>query len=380
MIRRKLYYSLLFLAFLKTFKINQRWSIFISAWYAHEDVDSDYSHSKLYDVLGVHKYASTEEIKKAYRKLSKKYHPDKAKDKNSNNRFSEIAEAYEILGDEEKRKVYDHHGLEAAKNVESNKMEEDPTDHFNIYESFFGGAGGFRREEMKKADSLTLNVEMSLEQLYKGDFFSVIYTRDVNCLRSDDCIMKKKECSGKGYKTVTQQVAPGFIMQNKMRDENCIDRGKAWNQKCSYCPNGMKEEKTIELTLEVEKGMKNNDKIVFEKKGKQEIGHESGDVIFVIQTKKHKVYERKNNDLHQFYEISLKDALIGFSKDIDHISGAPIRINKQTVTFHNEILKVQNKGMPIKDSNKFGDLYIKFLVQFPKYLTEDQKKAISQFL
>ncbi|CRH00845.1 DnaJ protein, putative [Plasmodium relictum] len=378
MIKSKIFFVFLIFLVSKIIKKNEKWKIFISAWYNHEEQDDDYDHMKLYDVLGVQKSASLDEIKKAYRKLSKKYHPDKAKDQNSNNRFNEIVEAYEILSDEEKRKIYDHHGLNAAKNLETNKMDEDPTDHFNIYESFFGG--GFRRDEKRKAENLTLNIEMNLEQLYNGELFSVFYTRDVNCLRSDDCIEKKRECSGKGYKTVTQQVAPGFIMQNKMKDENCIDRGKAWKYKCAHCPNGMKEEKTIKLTLEIEKGMKTNDRIVFEKKGKEEIGYENGDIIFIIQTKKHKIYERKNNDLYQFYEISLKDALIGFSKDLDHISGTPISINKQTVTFHNEILKIKDKGMPIKNTNKYGDLYIKFLVQFPKKLTEEQKKVISEML
>ncbi|SBS85147.1 DnaJ protein, putative [Plasmodium ovale] len=375
MIKRRIYLTFLFLLILKTITINKKWKVFIDAWYAHEDMEEDFGNTHLYDVLGVEKDATTEEIKKSFRKLSKKYHPDKVKDQNSNNRFSEIAEAYEILSDEEKRKVYDLHGLEAAKNVERHKVEDDPMDSFNFYDSFFGD--GFRREEKKKADNLTIHVEMNLEQLYNGEFFSVIYTRDVNCLKGDDCIIRKPECSGKGHKTTTEQVAPGFIMQKKVKDENCIDRGKAWNPKCSYCPNGMKEEKTTELTLEVEPGMANYDKIVFEKKGKQEIGHENGDVVFIIQTKKHKTYVRKNNDLHQTYEISLKDALIGFSKDIDHISGKPIHINKQTVTFHNDILKVQNKGMPIRNTNKFGDLYITFSVQFPKKLTEEQKKGIS---
>lgn len=116
------------------------------------------------------------------------------------------------------------------------------------------------------------------------------------------------------------------------------------------------------------------------KKGKQEIGYENGDIIFIVQTKKHKIYERVNNDLHQIYEISLKDALIGFSKNLEHISGKPININKQNVTFHNEVLRVQNKGMPIKNSNKFGDLYIKFLIQFPKQLTDEQKKVLADLL
>ncbi|CXI65823.1 DnaJ protein, putative [Plasmodium berghei] len=375
MIQRKIYFTLVILAVLSTIQINKRWNKYVNAWFGRgEQEDDDYNNTKLYKVLEVDKYASTEEIKKAYRKLSKIYHPDKAKDKNSNNRFNEIAEAYEILSDEEKRRMYDNYGLNAAKNVESNKMDDDPSDHFNIYESFFGG--GFRREEVKKAESLILPIELSLEQLYKGDIFSIYYTRDVKCLRSDDCIMKKKECSGKGYRTVTQQVAPGFIMQNKIRDDNCIDRGKAWDSKCSYCQNGLIEGKSIELTLEIEPGTKNNDKILFEKKGKQQIGHENGDLVFLVQTKNHKMYERKNNDLHQTYQISLKDALIGFSKDIHHISGTPIRITKNTVTFHNEVLKVQNKGMPIKNSSQYGNLYIKFMVQFPDKLTEKQKEAI----
>lgn len=138
MINRKV--CLLFLAVffvLTIFKKLLKWEIFIEAWYTQEETDDDYDRMKLYDVLGVDKNASSDDIKKSYRKLSKKYHPDKAKDKNSNNKFSEIAEAYEILGDEEKRKIYDRYGLEAAKNMESNKMDEDPSDHFNIYERFF---------------------------------------------------------------------------------------------------------------------------------------------------------------------------------------------------------------------------------------------------
>ncbi|VWU49844.1 DnaJ protein, putative [Hepatocystis sp. ex Piliocolobus tephrosceles] len=362
----------------KTLKINKQWETFVHGWYTPTDISDDYDNMKLYDALGVDKLATQEEIKKAYRKLSKKYHPDKMKDQSQNNRFNEIAEAYEILGDEDKRRVYDEQGFEAAKNMDTNKMNTDPSDHFSMYETFFGG--GFKKEEIKKAPNLTIHIDLNLEQLYNGELFSVEFTRDVNCLRMDECIVKRKECSGKGYVTVTQQVAPGFIMQNKKRDDNCIDKQKGWKRNCSYCPNGMQEEQAVNLTLEIEKGMKNNDKIIFEKKGKQEIGYENGDVIFIIQTKKHKTYERINNDLHQFYQISLKDALLGFSKNIEHISGSTININKQSITHHNEILKVHNKGMPIKNTNRYGDLYIKFLIQFPESLTNKQKEVIADIL
>lgn len=372
------YIILFFLLHLdKTFL--QKFRLLASAWRTQERSDK----INLYDVLELDKDATLDDIKKAYRSLSKKYHPDKNKSKDAGKKFEEIAEAYGILGDSEKRRVYDTQGYEAAKNLESRNME-DPADHYNsFFEGFFGGGGGGfggREDENRKAENLLLHVELNLEQLYNGELFNIFYTREINCLRSDECIEKNRECSGKGYKTVTQQVAPGFIMQNKVRDSSCIGRGQAWKYKCQHCPHGMKEKNTIKLTLEIEKGSRNNDKIVFEKKGKQEIGYEHGDLIFVVQTKKHSTYERKNNDLYQNYEISLKDALVGFNANLDHISGSPVNVNKQTVTFHNEVLKIKNKGMPIKSTDRYGDLYIKFFIQFPKKLTEEQKKILSEIL
>lgn len=357
----------------------QKYVFLVSAWRAQEQFDN----TKLYDVLELDKDATLDDIKKAYRSLSKKYHPDKNKSEDAGKKFEEIAEAYGILSDSEKRRVYDTQGYEAAKNLESRNMD-DHADHYNsFFEGFFGGGGGGfggREDDNRKADSLLLNVELNLEQLYNGELFNIFYTREISCLRSDECIEKNRECSGKGYKTVTQQVAPGFIMQNKVRDPSCIARGQSWKYKCQHCPNGMKEKNTIKLTLEIEKGSRNNDKIVFEKKGKQEIGYEHGDLIFVVQTKKHSTYERKNNDLYQNYEISLKEALVGFNRNLDHISGSPVNVNKQTVTFHNEVLKIKNKGMPIKSTDRYGDLYIKFFIQFPKKLTEEQKKVLSEIL
>lgn len=349
-----------------------------NAWVYHQE---EIENTKLYNVLNVDKNATLDEIKKAYRTLSKTYHPDKSTEHGADKKFNEIVEAYEILSDSEKRRIYDTRGLEAVRNMDQQKGEN-PADHYNsFFEEFFGGGGSARRgDEVRKADNLVLTIDMNLEQLYKGELFSVQYTREINCLRIDECIERNSDCSGRGYKTIIQQMAPGFIMQNKVRDETCIDKGKAWRHKCPYCPSGMKEKKTIKLTLEIEKGTKNNEKIVFEKKGRQEVGYENGDLIFIVQTKAHKIYERKNNDLHQSVSISLKDALIGFDKNIEHIGGSPVNVNKQTVTFHNEVLKIKNKGMPIKNSNKFGDLYIKFSVKFPKKLTEKQKKMIAEVL
>lgn len=373
-------YKTLFLIFLYFLFGNRRISkdiqLFVGAWGRQEEFDN----TKLYKILKVDKDATLEEIKKAYRTLSKIYHPDKSTEHGADKKFNEIVEAYEILSDSEKRRIYDTRGLEAVRNMDQHKMH-DPTEHYNsFFEDFFDTGGGGHRNEIRKAESLILAIDMNLEQLYNGELFSIHYSREINCLRSDDCIEKNSDCSGRGYKTIIQQMAPGFIMQNKVKDESCIDKGKSWRYKCSYCPNGMKEKQTIKLTLEVEKGTKNNEKIIFEKKGKQEIGYENGDLVFVVHTKTHNTYERKNNDLHQSVVISLKDALVGFTKNIDHISGSPVHVSKQTVTFHNEVLKIKNKGMPIKNTNKFGDLYIKFSVEFPKTLTEKQKQALAQVL
>lgn len=349
----------------------------VKAWGRQEEFDN----TKLYKILNVEKSATLEEIKKAYRNLSKTYHPDKSTEHGADKKFNEIVEAYQILSDSEKRRIYDTRGLEAVRNMDQQNNMGGAAEHYNsFFEDFFGGGGGGGRDEVRKANPLILTIDVNLEQLYNGELFSIHYSREVNCLRSDDCIEKNPDCSGRGYKTIIQQMAPGFIMHNKVRDETCIERGKSWRYKCPYCPNGMKEKKTIKLTLEIEKGAKNNEQIVFEKKGRQEIGYENGDLIFVVQTKAHKTYERKNNDLHQSFFISLKEALIGFNKDIDHIGGSPVNINKQTVTFHNEVLKIKNKGMPIKNTDRFGDLYIKFFIKFPKTLTEKQKKVLADVL
>eukprot|EP00922_Rhytidocystis_sp_ex-Travisia-forbesii_P009111 GHVS01013304.1.p1 GENE.GHVS01013304.1~~GHVS01013304.1.p1 ORF type:complete len:410 (+),score=58.87 GHVS01013304.1:230-1459(+) len=342
----------------------------------------------LYEVLDVERGSTTEVIKKSYRKLSMKYHPDKNKSPDAGEIFKELAHAYETLSDSDKRQIYDRHGFQGLERNEASAGMQEAHDPFELFSQFFnpGGAQRGRRREKSRVAPTSLKLRVTLEQLYFGDLLHVRYIRPVVCVHHEDCFKKRQDCQGPGLRVVTQQMGPGFIVQNQMQDPSCVDKGRAWDHNCSSCPKGQTHPEATMLTAYVEKGMSEGDRITFEGSGEQTIGHENGDLIFVIVPIKHQRFVRDKNDLKAEMKISLLDGLVGFERDFDHIDGKPFTILKKDVTDDGEVMVFKQKGMPDPEARGhggetgYGDLYISFKIVYPSELSEAQKDLVRNAL
>jgi len=316
-----------------------------------EDVDTQ----KLYDTLGVAKDADEKEIRKAYRKLAVKHHPDKGGDEKL---FKEISAAYEILSDKEAREKYDKYGLEGV-------ADENVSGHgFNdLFSMFFGGQGGGGRRGggRRKGPSVNHPLKVSLEDLYNGKTVKLAVNRKVIVGDSSSC----GKCRGQGVVMEIRQIGPGMISQVQRTCDTCAGQG--------YIAKTKTERKVLEV--HVEKGMKHNQKITFREMGDESPNMETGDVNFIVQEKEHDLYKRKGADLLLVKELSLNQALCGFkfmAKQLDGrmlcIESKPGEVIKPEAEGTNPFVKiVPDEGMPSL-GNPFvkGNLYVLFRVKFPE--------------
>lgn len=334
-------------------------------------VNADY-----YKLLGISRNADLKQIKKAYRQKSLEFHPDKNKEEGASDKFAEIARAYEVLSDEDKKSTYDRHGEEGLKQQEARGGGGGGGGFEDLFSQFgFGGGGRGRRDEEQRTPSVDLPLELTLEQLYKGVTFDVEYIRQVLCLRWEMCMKKSPECQGPGIRLKRQQIAPGFVQQVQQRDERCIAPGKMWIPNCSDCPKTTDTEK-IDLTVDVTKGMRPMERVTFEGVTDEKPGYKPGDLNFVIVEKPHKEYHRDGDHLYKTMEIPLVDALAGFEITLTQLDGTEFKLNINDVIDCDHVLRVPGKGMPKRSGRGYGDLYITFEVEFPSKLSAKQKEAL----
>ncbi|KAL4641955.1 hypothetical protein GN956_G10539 [Arapaima gigas] len=336
-----------------------------------------------YDILGVSPKASTDEIKKAYRKLALKYHPDK--NPSEGEKFKLISQAYEVLSDQKKRDLYDRGGEQAIKEGGGGGDFSSPMDIFNM---FFGGGGRTQRERRGKTVFHQLGV--TLEELYNGTTRKLGLQKNVICEKCDviqnvnlllyfvsgyggkkGALEKCSTCKGRGIQIQVQQIGPGMIQQIQSMCHDCQGQGEKFNSKdrCKNC-NGHKVEcKKKILEVHIDKGMKDGQKITFHGEGDQEPGLEPGDVVIVIDQKEHPTFHRQDDNLIIKMEIKLVEALCGFKKTIRTLDNRVLLISSPAgqVIKHNDIKCVQNEGMPIyRDPYEKGQLIIQFVVEFPE--------------
>lgn len=337
-----------------------------------------------YSLLEVSKSASKQEIKKAYRKLAVKYHPDKNPEDQS--KFQEITKAYEVLSDEEKRRVYDQYGEEGLTNNGRNGAGFGFDDIFSM---FGGGQRKNRRsDELPKADPVKVKLYVSLEDLYNGRDLEILQRRQVLCphcrgtgAENSDDVATCTECGGSGVKIVTQKIGPGFVQRMQSTCDKCNGKGKIVTSVCHHCHGTKVDVEEQIVTVIVEKGMPDGFEIVSESDGDERPGEEPGDIIFQITTLPHKRFERKGNDLHLGMTISLLQALVGFKKTFKHLDGHEIVVERNQVTKPGQVIELENEGMPLHGfSSNHGKLYITVTVQFPSSITEEQKQGFQKLL
>lgn len=327
----------------------------------------------LYDILGVDPSANDQELKRAYRKLAIKFHPDK----NPNNpaaaeKFKEISHAYEVLSDEKKRRIYDEGGEQALKEGSGGGGGHSP---FDIFDMFFGGGMGGKRQQTKGKD-VVHQLRVSLDDLYNGITKRLSLQKNIIC---DKCNGRGGKagststcgsCRGSGMQVKIHQIGPGMVQQIQTVCRDCEGKGEriAAKDRCKAC-NGRKTTKTTKiLEVHIDKGMTEGQKVVFHGEGDQEPGLDAGDVIIVLVEKEHEIFHRQNEDLMMKMDINITEALTGFQRVIHTLDKRDIVITSQPgeVIKYGEVKCVADEGMPVhRNPFQKGRLIIQFKVEFP---------------
>lgn len=348
--------------------------------------------TKYYEVLGVSKNASSDELKKAYRKSAIKNHPDKGGDPE---KFKEISHAYEVLSDPEKREIYDQYGEDALKEgMGGGGPSHNP---FDIFESFFGG-GGFgggssRGRRQRQGEDVVHSLKVSLEDLYNGTSKKLSLSRNVICAKCKGKGSKSGAsgrchgCQGSGMKVSIRQLGPGMIQQMQHVCSDCRGSGEVISEKdkCPECKgNKVTADKKV-LEVHVEKGMQHGQKIVFQGQADEAPDTETGDIVFVLQLKEHAKFKRKSDDLFVEHTISLTEALCGFQFALTHLDGRQllIKTNPGEIITPDQYKAINDEGMPHHQRPFMrGRLYIHFNVEFPDagVLSVDQCRKLEAIL
>ncbi|KAJ3105386.1 Type I HSP40 co-chaperone [Phlyctochytrium planicorne] len=333
--------------------------------------------TKLYEILEVSPDASESDLKKSYRKLALKFHPDKNPD--AGEKFKEISHAYEVLSDPNKREVYDRYGEEGL-NGDGGGPGMSPGDLFShLFGGGFGGGmfegGGGRPKGPRRGKDMAHALKVSLEDLYKGKVSKLALQKQVLCGKCEGRGGKEgatktcNTCQGRGVKVILRQMGP-MIQQVQQTCPDCSGEGEIINAKdrCKVC-NGKKtnQERKI-LEVFVDKGMSNGQKITFSGEGDQAPGIIPGDIIIVVEEKEHPRFNRKGDDLHIEVKVELLTALAGGHFTVPHLDDRILLVNilPGEVIRPGDVKCIIGEGMPAyKRPYDKGNLYIKFDVEFP---------------
>ncbi|RNF02851.1 putative chaperone DNAJ protein [Trypanosoma rangeli] len=346
--------------------------------------------TEYYEILGLSVDAVDHDIKRAYRRLALKYHPDKnPDDKEAAEMFKRISHAYEILSDEEKRRIYDQHGKAG---LEGGSMGDEGLDASDIFSMFFGG--GRRPRGERKPKDLVHELRVSLEDLYNGKTRKVSVTRDRRC---DVCegngIKPGAErrtcvaCHGQGVQTFVRELFLGMHQRIQQTCQSCGGEGTTVREVdvCVRCRGGrmVKDQKVLEV--HIEKGMRHQDVVRFDGEGDEVVGMRlKGDVLIILAQKPHDVFRRVGNHLLMNYTINLQEALCGFELPVQHLDRRMrlIKIPCGQVIDPEAAWVVRGEGMPLPNTGGLsrGNLIIHFEVEYPTQLSMRQLKSIAAAL
>ncbi len=357
-----------------------------------------------YDILEVPKGAKPEEIKKAYRKKAVQFHPDKNPgDPEAEKKFKEISEAYEVLGDEKKREMYDRYGKEAVSGAAGARggqgftsMEEALRTFMgafggggseSIFESFFGGGfgGGAGRESASHARqgaSKRVNVTISFEEAYRGVEKELAITNRVACstcqgkgTASPSGIKKCTRCGGKGQ--VFEQ--RGFFSMS-MPCPQCHGEGQVIVDPCKQCRGeGVVKEKQ-HVKVNIPAGVDNDMRLKMSGRGDAgQGGGPAGDLYVFITVEPHELFQREGDDILLDLPISFAEAALGVKKDVPGLGTHSCRVTIPEGTQNHKVFRVKGEGFPNVHGHGRGDLLVRICIETPTHLNEKQKELLREF-
>jgi len=349
-----------------------------------------------YEVLGVGKSTPQEAIKKAYRKLALKYHPDKNKgDKTSEEKFKEASEAYHVLSNKERRKNYDQFGHAAFDGTggRGGFANFDFTNAFSdifgsdIFDDFFDGFGGGRRSgkrrqsENRGAD-LRYDLTISLEDAYSGKKQEIEYSSSEKCDRCNghgsepgSSPSECSACDGHGQVRSNQ----GFFTVQQTCPQ-CGGSGEEISNPCKNCKGIGKKQTYKKLSVTIPKGVDDGTRIRLSGKGEAGVkGSSNGDLYIFINVNSHDIFKRSEENLFFEFPISIADAALGTVLDVPTIGGGKTKVKIPAGTQTGKQFRLRDKGMPIMRSRDYGDLYIRVITEVPISLNKEQKELLERF-
>ena len=343
-----------------------------------------------YEVLEVTRTVEFEEIKRSYRKLAVKHHPDKNPgDPHAEARFREIAEAYDILGDQEKRAAYDRYGHAAFQGGAAGGGAHDPFDLFRemfgasgggggIFDHFFGGGGS---AQDGRGSDLRYDLRITLEEAFSG------CEKEIELRKLDTCVTCNGSGAAKGARVATcslcrgrgQVVASRGFFQVAQPCPQCPGAGQTIDKPCRSCDGQGRAEKTSRIKLNIPAGIDEGSRL--RSTGGGEAGSRgggTGDLYVVIHLREHAVFTRDASDLHCRMPIPFATAALGGEVEIPTLSG-PVKLKVPAGTQGGSDFRVKGHGMPHLQSHGKGDLHVKLEVEVPSKLNSEQRQALQAF-
>ncbi len=352
-----------------------------------------------YEVLGVDKSATKEEIKRAYRKLAVKYHPDRNPDnKEAEEKFREATEAYDVLSDDKKRPLYDQYGFAGVDGMDQGGGAQyshafhDFSDLFggmgggfeDIFSSFFGGGSSSRRRASDPSQGATLryDLDISFKDAVYGTKTEIKFQHNETCetCHGSGCSVgsSRKTCPTCGGVGQVRRNAGFFAVQQTC--PTCGGTGSVIEKPCPACRGKGVQVKSKRVTLTIPAGVDDGKRIVIPHQGDAgENGGPAGDLVVILHVENHQFFERDGQDLYCAVPVTMVQAAIGATITIPSLDDKHIEIKIPAGTPHGKMLRIKGEGVPVTGTTRKGDLYIKIMVQIPQRMTSQQKALLEEY-
>lgn len=355
-----------------------------------------------YKILGLDKSCNEKDLKRAYRTLSKKFHPDKAG--GDEQRFLEVAEAYEALSDPTTRKIYDQYGHDGLANHKrgGGQQQHDP---FDLFSRFFGGGGHFGGGGgVRKGPDMEVQLQLPLRDFYNGREIEFTVEKQQICEQcegsgsADGKVETCSTCGGRGAVIQKVMLAPGIYQQMQKACDACGGQGKQIKHKCKLCDGHKVVRRPTTLTASLDQGMPKGQRLVFENEADEHPDHVAGNLYVIVTEQGPQLSEeegantdgtffrRKDNDLHWREVLSLREAWMGgWSRNLTHLDGHVVQLsrNRGEVVQPGQIESLPGQGMPVwqdghvhehAEGDEFGKLYIEYVVVIPDQMETGMEK------